>query len=58
MLKYISKRLLYMFLSLFLIVSATFFLMRAAPGGPFSAEKKLPPEIEANLNEFYGFDQP
>ncbi len=47
-----------MFLSLFLIVSATFFLMRAAPGGPFSAEKKLPPEIEANLNEFYGFDQP
>nr|WP_261392434.1 ABC transporter permease [Priestia flexa] len=57
-LKYISKRLLYMFLSLFLIVSATFFLMRAAPGGPFSAEKKLPPEIEANLNEFYGFDQP
>ncbi|MCM3066827.1 ABC transporter permease [Priestia flexa] len=58
MLKYISKRLLYMFLSLFLIVSATFFLMRAAPGGPFSAEKKLPPEIQANLNEFYGFDQP
>ncbi len=47
-----------MFLSLFLIVSATFFLMRAAPGGPFSAEKKLPPEIQANLNEFYGFDQP
>ncbi len=32
--------------------------MRAAPGGPFSAEKKLPPEIQANLNEFYGFDQP
>jgi len=47
-----------MLLSLYLIITATFFLMRAAPGGPFSGEKKLPPEIEANLNAYYGLDQP
>ncbi|MBB6176738.1 oligopeptide transport system permease protein [Anoxybacillus tengchongensis] len=58
MLRYIGRRLLYMLLSLFLIITATFFLMRAAPGGPFSGEKKLPPEIEKNLNEFYGLDRP
>lgn len=32
--------------------------MRLAPGNPFTSEKKLPPEIEANLNAFYGLDQP
>ncbi|GGJ69977.1 oligopeptide transport system permease protein [Anoxybacillus voinovskiensis] len=58
MLRYISRRLLSILLSLFLIITATFFLMRAAPGGPFSGEKKLPPEIEKNLNEYYGLDRP
>lgn len=58
MLRYISRRLLSILLSLFLIITATFFLMRAAPGGPFSGEKKLPPEIERNLNEYYGLDRP
>lgn len=56
--KYIGKRLLYMLGSLWLIITATFFLMRMAPGNPFTSEKKLPPEIEANLNAFYGLDQP
>ena len=32
--------------------------MHAAPGGPFTFEKKLPPEIIANLNAKYGLDQP
>ncbi|GLH63590.1 oligopeptide transport system permease protein OppB [Parageobacillus sp. G301] len=58
LLRYISKRLLYMLMSLFLIVTVTFFLMRAAPGGPFSSEKQVPPEIEKNLNEYYGLDRP
>ena len=47
-----------MFVSLWLIITATFFLMRMAPGNPFTSEKKLPPEIEENLNAFYGLDQP
>lgn len=58
MAKYIGKRLLYMLGSLWAIITATFFLMRLAPGNPFTSEKKLPPEIEANLNAFYGLDQP
>lgn len=58
LLRYIVKRLLFMLLSLYLIISATFFLMRAAPGGPFTGEKKLPPEILANLNAYYGLDKP
>lgn len=58
MAKFILKRVGYMIISLWLIVTATFFLMRIAPGNPFTSEKKLPPEIEANLNAFYGLDQP
>lgn len=58
LLKYIGKRFIYMIITLFVIVTATFFLMQAAPGGPFSGERKLPPEIEANLNEHYGLDKP
>lgn len=58
MAKYIGKRLMYMVLSLWLIITATFFFMRMAPGNPFTSEKKLPPEIEANLNAFYGLDKP
>ncbi|WP_141432797.1 ABC transporter permease [Bacillus sp. 03113] len=58
MTRYITKRVLYMLLSLFLIVTATFFLMRVAPGNPFTSEKKLPPEIEKNLISHYGLDDP
>ncbi|MBD7938079.1 ABC transporter permease [Cytobacillus sp. Sa5YUA1] len=58
MTKYIGKRLLYMLISLWLIITATFFLMRIAPGNPFASEKKLPPEIEANLQAHYGLDKP
>ncbi|MGM7702891.1 ABC transporter permease [Pseudalkalibacillus sp. Hm43] len=47
-----------MIISLLVIVTATFGLMRAAPGGPFTGEKELPPAIQANLNAFYGLDQP
>lgn len=58
MAKYIGKRLLYMLISLWLIITATFFFMRIAPGNPFTSEKQLPPEIEANLNAHYGLDKP
>lgn len=44
--------------TLFIIVTLTFFLMRAAPGGPFDQEQTLPPEIVANLERAYGLDQP
>jgi oligopeptide transport system permease protein len=44
--------------TLLIIITATFFLMRAAPGGPFDQEQTLSPEIMANLQRAYGLDQP
>jgi oligopeptide transport system permease protein len=44
--------------TLFIIITLTFFLMRAAPGGPFDQEQALPAEIQANLQRAYGLDQP
>jgi oligopeptide transport system permease protein len=43
---------------LWLIASLTFFLLRILPGGPFDAEKRLPPEVVANLKAKYHLDQP
>ncbi|PLR97613.1 ABC transporter permease [Bacillus sp. T33-2] len=58
MAKYIARRLLYMLISLYLIVTATFFLMRMAPGNPFASERATSAEIMASLNAHYGLDQP
>jgi oligopeptide transport system permease protein len=58
MVKYITRRVLYILLSLYLIITATFFFMRLAPGNPFTSEKQLSPEIQASLNEHYGLDDP
>jgi oligopeptide transport system permease protein len=44
--------------TLFIIITITFFLMRAAPGGPFDQEQALAPEIKMNLQRAYGLDQP
>ena len=58
MLTYILRRLLIAIPALFLVITLTFFLMRAAPGGPFTQARKLPPEIEANVAAKYGLDKP
>jgi oligopeptide transport system permease protein len=58
MLGYATRRILQAIPTFLLIVAAAFFLMRAAPGGPFDDERALPPEIEANLQAAYGLDQP
>ncbi|WP_019122892.1 ABC transporter permease [Brevibacillus massiliensis] len=58
MIRYLSKRVVFMIISLFLIITATFFLMRAVPGGPFTGEKAVPPEIQAALDKYYGLDKP
>jgi len=57
-LAYALRRLLGVIPTFVVIVASAFFLMRAAPGGPFDAEQTLPPEIEANLQAAYGLDQP
>lgn len=58
MLRYFFKRLAGAIPTLFVIITAAFFLIRAAPGGPFDQEQTLPPEILANLQAAYGLDQP
>ncbi len=58
MLGYIVRRLLGAIPTLFIIVAATFFLMRLAPGGPFDGERRLPPEIERNIKAAYNLDKP
>ena len=58
MIRYFFTRLAGAVPTLLIIITATFFLMRAAPGGPFDQEQTLPPEIMANLQSAYGLDQP
>jgi oligopeptide transport system permease protein len=58
LLRYAMRRLLGIFPTLFCIVSASFFIVRLAPGGPFDQEQALPPQIRANLERSYGLDQP
>ena len=56
--KYIFKRIVYILIALFFIITLTFFLMRIAPGSPFASEIALTPAIEKQLNETYGLDNP
>ncbi len=58
MLRFIGRRLLVAIPTLFLVVTVAFFMMRAAPGSPFDGERKLSPEIEANVMAKYGMDKP
>jgi len=58
MLRYLLTRLAGAVPTLFIIVTLAFFLIRAAPGGPFDQEQALPPEIMANMQRAYGLDQP
>ncbi|WP_323373308.1 oligopeptide ABC transporter permease OppB [Marinicella marina] len=54
----VVKRLLMAVPVLWLILTITFFLLRAAPGGPFDQERELSPEIAALINTKYQLDQP
>ena len=58
MIGYAFKRFLGAVPTLFIIVTIAFFMMRAAPGGPFDAARKLPPEIERNMKAAYDLDKP
>ncbi|HID44850.1 MAG TPA: oligopeptide ABC transporter permease OppB [Chromatiaceae bacterium] len=58
MLRYSLKRLLGAIPTLLILMTLAFFMMRAAPGGPFDTEKSLPPEIQANLDRKYHLDEP
>lgn len=57
MLNYSLRRLLGALPTLFVLLTLAFFMIRLAPGGPFDTERRLPPEIEANLNQKYHLDE-
>jgi oligopeptide transport system permease protein len=58
MIVYVLKRLVACVITLFVVVTATFFLMHEMPGGPFDNDKPLPPKIKANIEKKYGLDKP
>ncbi|MFW6251164.1 MAG: ABC transporter permease [Alkalispirochaetaceae bacterium] len=58
MTRYIIRRFLGLFPTLFVIITISFFMIRVAPGGPFSREKELPPQIRANIEQKYNMDKP
>ena len=59
MLKYILKRILYMFFVLLIVTTITFFLMHFIPGDPLTAMvQKLPEQTKINYYAKYGLDKP
>ena len=58
MILYLAKRLASSAIVLWVIVSLTFLLMHAIPGGPFTAEKKLPPQVKARIEATYHLQDP
>lgn len=58
MLGYVLRRLATMVPVLFIAVTACFFILRLAPGGPFDGERPLPPAILENLAAHYNLDKP
>ncbi|MGD9744180.1 MAG: oligopeptide transporter permease, partial [Dongiaceae bacterium] len=58
MLTYALKRLLGAIPTLFVIIAITFVMIRMAPGGPFDKERRVSPQVEANLNAAYHLDEP
>ena len=58
MLEYIIKRILNAGVVLLVVITLTFCLMHAIPGGPFTTEKNLPPEVMANIEARYKLNDP
>ncbi len=58
MLNFVIKRLAIAVPTLLILIVLSYILMYAAPGGPFTREKALPPQVIANLQARYGFNEP
>jgi len=57
MLRFALLRFLWAIPTLLLVIGLAFLMVHAAPGGPFDAERALPPEIEANIARAYHLDE-
>ena len=58
MFRFIAARLMQTVPVLFVVATLTFFMVRLVPGGPFDAERNVPPEIKRELEAYYGLDKP
>lgn len=58
MLRFMAHRLVFMLVTLWIVITVVFFLLRLAPGGPFDAERALHPVVEQNLRAKYNLDTP
>ena len=58
MLFYILKRVLLALLTIWIVITVTFFVMHSIPGGPFASEKAISAEAQAALEAKYGLDKP
>ncbi len=58
MFPYLLKKVLILLISLWIVVTGTFFLMHAIPGDPFIGDRVIPKEILDSLYAYYGLDQP
>jgi oligopeptide transport system permease protein len=58
MVSLLLKRLVHAVIVVWIVATLTFVLLRLAPGGPFDSERKLPPEVIANLEAKYHLDEP
>lgn len=56
--RFLLTRLVLTLITFWVIVTLVFFLLRLAPGGPFDGERRLPPQVEANLLAAYQLDKP
>jgi oligopeptide transport system permease protein len=58
MIAFMLRRVLWMVVTLWVVFTVSFFLMRSVPGGPFDRDRVLDPEIEKNLMKRYNLDKP
>lgn len=58
MLRFLARRLLYGLIVLWVVASLTFAFLRLLPGGPFDRERRLPPEVMANIEAKYHLNEP
>ena len=58
MLRFALKRVLGAIPTLLVLIALAFFLIKVAPGGPFDTDRRIPPEIDANLQAAYNLDEP
>ena len=58
MFRYAIRRVFAAIPTLLILIALAFFMIRAAPGGPFDTEKSLHPEIEAKIRAAYHLDEP